>query len=131
MLMIGQFPWRTCWMLPLLIGLQIFFAGAMGVGLGVLNVFFRDVGQLLGVVLQFWFWFTPIVYPAQIVPETLRGLMALNPMVHVMEGYQQIFLYDRAPELPGLLFVLILSLLIGGYSLFLYRKHVSEMVDEL
>lgn len=131
MVLIGKFPWHTCWMIPLLIGLQIFFAGVMGIGLGVLNVFFRDVGQMLGVILQFWFWFTPIVYPAQIVPETLRGWLALNPMYHIIKGYQQIFLYDRRPELYGLLFVFILSVLIGAYSLFLYRKHVSEMVDEL
>lgn len=131
LMIIGNFPWHAFWTIPLMIALQILFAGAMGIGLGVLNVFFRDVGQMLGVLLQFWFWFTPIVYPVQIVPEALRWLLEFNPMFHIIRGYQTVFLYDQLPEFFGMLAVFGLSIIIGAYSLFLYRKHVSEMVDEL
>ncbi|MCV5179319.1 O8 family O-antigen export ABC transporter permease subunit, partial [Escherichia coli] len=58
----GNFPgWLFLSVIPVLL-LQILFAGGLGMILGVMNVFFRDVGQLVGVALQFWFWFTPIVY---------------------------------------------------------------------
>ena len=64
----GQFPGLVVLAaLPLLL-LQTAFALALGLILGVLNVFFRDVGQLFGILLQFWFWLTPIVYPASIIP---------------------------------------------------------------
>lgn len=131
MVMIGQFPWHAFWVLPLLILIQSVFALSLGIGLGVLNVFFRDVGQLLGVVLQFWFWFTPLVYPLNIVPPSLRDLMVFNPMYPIMRGYQEIFLYDRLPAFWGLAAVFLLSLLLGAWALRLYRRHVGEMVDEL
>jgi len=66
-------------LIPVL-AILIAFAIGLGISLGVLNVFFRDVGQLFGIVLQFWFWLTPIVYPATILPESVRALMRLNPM---------------------------------------------------
>ena len=56
------------------------FALGLGVLLGVLNVFFRDVAQLVGVALQFWFWLTPIVYSTAILPDRAQRLFALNPM---------------------------------------------------
>ena len=56
------------------------FSIGLGMTIGVLNVFFRDVGQLYGVILQFWFWLTPIVYPASILPETMQKLMFYNPI---------------------------------------------------
>ena len=53
-------------LIPVL-GITVWFAIALGVVLGILNVFFRDVGHFFGVVLQFWFWLTPIIYPASIL----------------------------------------------------------------
>ena len=52
--------------LSLLLGL---FSLSIGIILGILNVFIRDISQLLPIILQLWFWFTPIVYPESIVPE--------------------------------------------------------------
>jgi lipopolysaccharide transport system permease protein len=49
-------------LIPLLL-VQVIFAAGLGMILGILNVFFRDVGQMFGICLQFWFWLTPIVYP--------------------------------------------------------------------
>lgn len=64
----GNFPgWLFLSVIPVLL-LQILFAGGLGMILGVMNVFFRDVGQLVGVALQFWFWFTPIVYVLNSLP---------------------------------------------------------------
>src|SRR3546814_14921380 len=83
--------------LPVL-AIQIAFAIGLGMVLGVLNVFFRDVGQLFGVVLQFWFWLTPIIYPASILPERLQPLMALNPMASVMTAYQTILVRGAWPD---------------------------------
>jgi lipopolysaccharide transport system permease protein len=71
--------------------------------MGVLNVFFRDVGQFFGILLQFWFWFTPIVYPVTL-PPAARDLLVWNPMVPiVMASYQNILLYGRVPDWMALL----------------------------
>lgn len=116
--------------LPLL-ALQILFALGLGVFLGTLNVFFRDVGQLTGVVLQFWFWLTPIVYTLPALPPQVRSLVALNPMQPLMAAYQQIFLDKTLPAFGPLLPLLMLTagfLLLGAYF---FQARVGELVDEL
>lgn len=59
------------------------------------NVFFRDLGQLVGIVLQIWFWLTPIVWTLEIFPEHYRGILRLNPLTYVTEGYRASFLLAR------------------------------------
>ncbi len=72
LLLTGHLPgWPLLGIIPVLI-LQIAFSIGLGITLGVLNVFFRDVGQFFGIILQFWFWFTPIVYPITISAARLR-----------------------------------------------------------
>lgn len=131
LLLLGRFPFNlVMFVFPILI-VQIMFACSFGIGLGVLNVFFRDVAQFLGVVLQFWFWFTPIVYPSKIIPEKLLWLMSFNPMYHVIKSYQEIFVYHQIPDFIGVGAVLFISLILGWWSFRLYKRHVGEMVDEL
>ena len=66
------------------LALQILLTIGMGLTLGVLYVFFRDVGQLTAVVLQFWFWVTPVVYPLNILPPFFQELVGHNPLTHLM-----------------------------------------------
>ena len=61
--------------------------------LAALNVFHRDLGQALGVILMLWFWLTPIVWPLNALSGTARWIVELNPMLYVIEGYRQSFLY--------------------------------------
>lgn len=128
---IGHWPgWPLFGILPLL-ALQVLFALGLGVFLGTLNVFFRDVGQFTGIALQFWFWLTPIVYTAASLPIAIQEYMTLNPMASLMIGYQTIFLEQRWPDwfsLWPLLLATIISLVLGA-NLFLRR--VGELVDEL
>ncbi len=127
----GNFPgWAYLALLPVL-AIQIAFAIGLGMVLGVLNVFFRDVGQLFSVVLQFWFWLTPIVYPITILPESLQPLMALNPMASLMAAYQNILVFGLWPDWVSLWPVTLLALLLCVWGMRLFRKNAGEMVDEL
>jgi lipopolysaccharide transport system permease protein len=94
-------------------------------------VFFRDVGQLYGVILQFWFWLTPIVYPASILPEAMQKLMFYNPMAGLIAGYQGIIVRDQWPDWGSLLPVIVLSVVLCAFGWRLFRRRVGEMVDEL
>lgn len=131
LLLVGQFPWTVGILFFPVLAIQTLFSVTLGIGLGVLNVFFRDVGQMLNVVLQFWFWFTPVVYPVGIIPERVRWLFDFNPMYHIVTAYQSIFVYHKCPDFAGLGVMLILGAAIGLWALRIYRKHVGEMVDEL
>ena len=129
--LIGHWPGTAVIALLPLLALQILFTLGLGIFLGTLNVFFRDVGQLTGVVLQFWFWLTPIVYTLAALPEKARNLMKLNPMQPLMAAYQQIFLDKTIPLFTPLIPLLIWTVifLLLGAAFFLAR--VGELVDEL
>ena len=116
--------------LPLL-ALQILFALGLGIFLGTLNVFFRDVGQLTGVVLQFWFWLTPIVYTFSALPPQARALLKLNPMQPLLAAYQTVFLDKAMPDFLSLLPLLAITAFLLALSARFFLSRVGELVDEL
>lgn len=127
----NNFPgWTIIAIIPLFL-LQVAFAISLGITLGVLNVFFRDVGQLFNVVLQFWFWLTPIIYPITILPERMQALMVYNPMAGLTAGYQAVLVKGQWPEWQELWLVTMLTMLLFVLGYRLFRKHAGEMVDEL
>jgi len=115
---------------PMLL-ILITFATGLGIILGVLNVFFRDVGQFFSIFITYWFWLTPIVYPISIIPEKLRPLLALNPMTHIITACQNIVLKNELPQLSPLLYPAALAVILCIVALRLFRKRAGEMVDEL
>src|SRR5215475_5693166 len=70
--LLGHQPgWSLLW-LPVLIVLNVMLGAGLGLLIGVFNVFRRDVGQVVPIVLQFWFWFTPIIYMPTVLGERYR-----------------------------------------------------------
>lgn len=127
----GNFPgWTFFAIIPVLL-VQMALGMGLGVTLGVLNVFFRDVGQFYGVALQFWFWLTPVVYPLGVLPERARKIIELNPMTSIVVAYQNILLYGTLPDWRSIAGVALLALLLCLIGLRLFRNHSSDMVDEL
>ncbi|MBU6958254.1 ABC transporter permease [Pseudomonas sp. CVAP len=131
LLISGRLPGMALLALLPLVALQILFCAGLGMILGVLNVFFRDVGQLFAICLQFWFWLTPIVYPLAILPQPIQRLLELNPLTALMTSYQNVFLYGQWPVWSSLLPMLVITLLLCAIGLRLFRQRVGEMVDEL
>jgi len=131
LLVSGSFPgWVFLALLPVLL-LQTLLAIGIGMVAGVLNVFFRDVGQFVTIAMQFWFWLTPIVYPATILPAEVRPLLAWNPMARVIAAWQDVLVKGTAPDWAGLAPVALLALLLCAFGLRLFRRRAGEMVDEL
>lgn len=60
-----------------------------------LVIFLRDIGQIVGMVLQFAFWLTPIFWSIQLVPEKYHVVLKLNPMYYIVEGYRNTFIYHQ------------------------------------
>ena len=117
-------------MIPLVV-LQILFTLGLGILVGTANVFFRDVAQFVGVLLQFWFWLTPIVYPATIVPERFQVLLGLNPFKPLIAAYQRIFLDQQWPDFASLLPLTFMTVGLLALGLWFFLRRAGEMVDEL
>lgn len=56
-------------------------------------IFFRDMGQIVSMVLQFLFWMTPIFWSAKILPVKYLNMVKLNPVYYLVEGYRESFIY--------------------------------------
>lgn len=130
-LALGQgFSLVMLWLIPLMFVLVCLALG-LGLILGILNVFIRDIGQIVPIVLQIWFWFTPIVYPESIIPEAYRHLLSFNPIYGIVSSYHQVLVYGEAPSLSLIIVPSVIGLGLVLLSLFLFRRASAEMVDVL
>ncbi|MEQ4612614.1 ABC transporter permease [Escherichia coli] len=123
-------PINILQIIPVLI-VQIIFSVGLGMILGILNVFFRDIGQFVGILLQFWFWFTPIVYVLDALPVKAKAILNYNPMAILVENYQRIFIHQQPVDWMNILPVFISGVVLCIIGLALFRRHSSDMVDEL
>lgn len=129
--LLGQMPHlQILWLIPLTL---VCTALALGIGLvlGVLNVFIRDIGQVVPIVLQIWFWFTPVVYPMNIIPEEFRSMLFANPMFYIVDGYHNVLVYGGAPDLPQVAIIGAVAVAFLLLGLFMFRRAAAEMVDAL
>lgn len=106
-------------------------AAGIGMTLGVLNVFIRDVEQVVPIVLQLLFWFTPIVYPASVIPEKYLAWLQLNPVFQIVTAYHDAIVYHYFPSFFAILALLMLALIACALSLLLFRRANADMVDVL
>lgn len=120
--------WVFLWMIPIMI-LQTLLAFGIGVILSLFTPFFKDLKEAIPVIIQLWFWMTPVIYMKEMLASSYPSLLIYNPFYYFVEIYQNIFLYSKAPETNSLIIILIMtlsSLLIAG---FLYKKMISTIKD--
>lgn len=127
----GYFPGCFYLALPVVLVIQMSLAIGIGTYLGILNVFFRDVGQFFTLILQLWFWFTPIVYSDNILPQWMMPFLKLNPMYAVVNAYHDIFVIQHWPIWSSLVWPAMLGAGSCMMAYRVFRKRSEEMVDEL
>lgn len=107
--------------------LQQLLAYALGLSLAVLTVFVRDLKEVVGIVLQIWFWFTPIVYVRDILPEFVKKLLVFNPAFILAESFHDIFVFNRLPNINHLLALTTVTFILLYCSYLLYKRLESEL----
>ncbi len=118
------------WLIPLTV-MPVMFGAGIGLILGILNVFTRDIGQVTPIILQLLFWMTPIIYPMDIVPQVFRQWLDFSPLYMMTHGYQQVLVYGMNPDWEKTVTVIVSGISLAFLSLFMFRKSNSEMVDHL
>jgi ABC-type polysaccharide/polyol phosphate export permease len=121
---------------PVLLALLIAFALGLGLVLSVGNVYFRDVGYLVGIALQVLFYATPIIYTLDLVPERMGGLPARtmirwNPITQFVEASRDVFYLLRVPDGSTWLYLFAVSTasLVLGWQIF--QRISLDVVEEL
>ena len=114
--------------LPLIFLVQILLILGLGLASAAANVFFRDVQSLLGLILQLWFYASPILYPVSMVPENLQQLYFLNPMAGILESYRDV-LIARQPPGEYLLVSFFISFLIFIFGYWFFKRVEFQFAD--
>lgn len=96
-------------------------------------VFFRDMGQIISVILQFGMWLTPIMWSIDIMPESLSGVIKLNPMYYIVQGYRNAMIYGEPlffdVKLTIYFWVVTVTLFVIGAVLFRkLRPHFADVL---
>jgi lipopolysaccharide transport system permease protein len=122
---------KTLIFLPVIYLIQQIFAFSLGFLITIFHVFIRDLKEITGIVLQIWFWFTPIVYVYDILPAFAKNLVVFNPAFLFIKAYQDIFVLNQVPDFVNLLKLSIMAhlLLLAGYVIF--KKFERDLRDFL
>lgn len=95
------------------------------------TVYFRDLQHFIGVLLQLFFYATPIVYAVETIPENFRWILKANPMTYIIESFRDIFYYQKMPDIKILLTVLIIGILLCILGYFIFNKLQKKFAEEL
>jgi lipopolysaccharide transport system permease protein len=104
---------------------------AIGVGtlLSALNVYFRDVGQVIPFLIQVWMYASPVVYPTSLLPERLRWLHALNPMVGVIDGLRFALVSGHEPAASSVSVSLVVSFALVAIGIASFARMERSFAD--
>ncbi len=113
--------WHAIMVIPAIFTLFCFVA-AIGLGLAALVTFYRDIGVALPNILMVILFTTPILYPASATPETLQAISVWNPFFIIAEWIRDPLVNHKFPPIQGLLYVWVLIIIIGGFTLRAFRR---------
>lgn len=128
MLYYRVFPGWEILALPFLVLLT--GAAALGVGLtlAAITVTYRDFRYVVPFMIQLWMFLSPVVYPVSLVPERWHGLLSLNPMFGLIEGYRSALL-GRPWNMTALTVSVIAIVILLAHGLFYFRKTERRFAD--
>ncbi len=116
---------------PFIFYLQQILAFGLGLFSATLTVFVRDLKEVVGIILQLWFWFTPIVYVSGILPDFMKKIVVLSPAFIITESYHRIFVFQDYPAISSMIILTVIShfVLIASYLLFRFlEKDVRDFL---
>ncbi len=129
--------------LPVIMALQTIFLAGLALLLGAGAVFFRDVVHLIGIVINIWFFLTPIIYPLSTISEGLaaRLIRWFNPLASIIEFYREIIYGNPVPvgliptpgvpALSAMLRVGLTGLIILAFGYWVFQRTSRHFGEEL
>lgn len=117
--------------LPLIIILQFLLVVGFGLIFSTVNVYFRDLEHILGILLNAWFYLTPILYPTSLFPKHLISILYMNPMTPIILATRDIMYHAKMPDLNQLLYVLVFALAQVFFGIILFKKYEKGFAEEI
>lgn len=125
------YPNFTFLFLLVLILFQTLFVLGLTLIFSALNVYYRDIKHFLEVVLQLWFWVTPIIWSIDLIPEKFRNLTYLNPFTPFVTAYRDVILRNNMPSLLTVTAVIALGVLVFLLGAAVFQKKQRRFAEEI
>ncbi|MEO6508384.1 MAG: ABC transporter permease [Patescibacteria group bacterium] len=109
--------------------IQILFTLGISLLLSSLNLLYRDIQYLFGLILTLWFYLTPVIYATEFFPENYRWIFKFNPMSVFINAYREVLLGGHLPNWGSLGVGVIIAFTIFGLSYILFKKLEGTFAD--
>lgn len=130
MMIFYQVPFRPILLwVPLLIVIQLFLMLGVSLGFAALIVVYRDLRFVVPLLLQLWFFATPVIYPVSAIPDYLLTYYMLNPMAALINSYRRVILAGLPPQWIYLLICALVSLIIYFVGYGYFKRVESTLAD--
>ena len=116
---------------PLILIVQYFLLIGISFIVSSVTVYFRDLQHFIGIALQLLFYATPIVYAPDSIPQNFQWILQYNPMTYIINGYRDIFYYQRMPDFSSLGIVLVISIALCIIGYFIFKKLQKRFAEEM
>lgn len=127
----GEFAWQGLPLLVLILPLQIGLTLGLGLLVCSIHTIFRDTAQILSMILSGWFYFTPIVYPLNLVPDRYVPWLEWNPLTVLVGLYRQAFLGGSWRPEHSVGKLVLATVVVLGVGWWFFQRSSRGFVDEV
>jgi ABC-2 type transport system permease protein len=124
-------PGFSFFFLVVIVFFQTLFVLGLTLLASALDVYYKDVKHFLEVMLNLWFWLTPIIWPLNLVPEKLRDYVYLNPFTSFVQAYRDIILHNQLPQPLILAMMVVIGILAFLLGASVFQKKQRRFAEEI
>lgn len=126
----GIMPGLRILTIPLFLCIAIMASLGAGLWMSALNVRFRDIQNIVPIIIQLGTYISPVAYSASVIPEKYRLIYSLNPMVGAIDGFRWAIIGgDFQIYMPGLALSILLTSLVFISGVWYFRKTEQIFAD--
>lgn len=122
------FYWTSLWVI-ILLGVQFLFVLGLSYIFSSINVFYRDISQILGVVLTLWMYISPVLYTVDQIPADIQSYFRMNPIGQLVQMEVKAVLAGERPPTGDLVITGLLSVLIFVLGFIVFKKLESRFAE--
>lgn len=126
----GFITLNILFLIPILL-LTFFLTISFSLVLSLIGVYFLDMSRIWSIFTTMGFFLTPIFYSLDMLTPFKRNVILINPMTHIIKASREILLDGKFPELQGLLYVLIFTIVLFFVGYILFKKFEGFFVEKI
>src|SRR5690625_2398425 len=117
--------------LPYVLVVTFLFSLAIGLVLGYITIFVRDIENLLTHIIRVFFYASPIIWEGGRLPPEYDWAVAINPIAMIVDAFRDILMYHQTPNLFKITIIFVVSILVILYMVWYYSKNEHKIIKAL